>query len=80
MEDRDLERMKAEIEYYRQWVGLLWTAIIVLSGGLVGVFLSQLDALKVGLLVLGILILAGMLSALYVLDYEIRSLLRRINQ
>ncbi len=72
--------MKAEIECYRQWVGLLWTAIIVLSGGLVGVFLSQLGALKVGLLVLGILILAGMLSALYVLDYEIRSLLRRINQ
>ncbi|MEM0326872.1 MAG: hypothetical protein QW733_07585 [Desulfurococcaceae archaeon] len=72
--------MKAEIEYYRQWVRLLWTAIIVLSGGLVGVFLSQLGALKVGLLVLGILILAGMLSALYVLDYEIRSLLRRINQ
>ena len=72
------EKIKALIEYHKQWISLLWTAVLVLAGGLAGLLLQPINAVRAVMLLLGILLLTSLFAGLLSMHNEIRELIRRL--
>lgn len=74
------------VEYLSQHKNILWTGIIVLAGGLVGLFLTYNPSLspycfanitRVGFFIIGFILLIAMSIGLLNTDFDIRKLLTK---